>query len=89
MMATAQSAPRVPLSKWQLRKVKFRYWSKNYAIPFAKARARHYASGLKSNVYSVFGLVCFCAAGYVHSLFAGLIVTGASWFALELKTRGT
>jgi hypothetical protein len=88
-MATTQSLPRVPLSGWKLRKAKFRHWRHNYALPFAKARAQHYASGIQNNIYTVFGLVCFCAAGYVHSLFAGLIVTGASWFALELKTRGT
>lgn len=88
-MSSILSGQRPTPTKWQHRRNRFRQWSKSYAIPFAKARTKHYASGIKSNIYSVFGLVCFCAAGYVHSLFAGLIVTGASWFALELKTRGT
>jgi hypothetical protein len=75
-------------SKWRIRRDKARYWVKNYAIPYARFKVKTYSREVKGNVYTVFGLVCFSAAGYVHSLFAGLIVTGACWFALELKTRG-
>jgi hypothetical protein len=44
---------------------------------------------IRGNIYTVFGLTCFTAAGFIHSVFTGLIVMGVCWFALELKTRGT
>lgn len=76
-------------SKWRLRYDKARTWTKRTAIPFAKFKVREYAREAKSNIYTVFGLTCFAAAGFVHSVFTGLIVTGCCWLALELKARGT
>lgn len=50
----------------------------------SRASLRH----LQENAYTMLGMASFDAAGFVHSVFTGLLVTGATFLVMELKTRG-
>lgn len=52
-----------------------------------KRGSRPVSSHLAENFYTMAGLSFFSAAGYVHSLFTGLIVTGVSFLVLEWRVR--
>jgi len=49
----------------------------------ASPAARH----LREHGYTMTGLACLDAAAFVHSVFAGLIVTGVSFLVLEWRVR--
>lgn len=51
------------------------------------AHARPYWSQIRENLYAVAGFGFFSAAGYVHSLFTGLIVTGVCFLIFEWKVE--
>jgi len=43
------------------------------------------ASHILDHAYTILGLGAFCAAGYVHSVFTGLILTGCAFLVFEWK----
>jgi hypothetical protein len=42
---------------------------------------------LRDHAYAFIGLGSLSAAGFVHSLFTGLIVMGVAWLVLEFKIQ--
>jgi len=54
-----------------------RIWGSSKARPSIRRASQH--------MFTVAGLACFDAAAFVHSVFAGLIVTGVSFLVLEWK----
>ncbi len=50
-----------------------------------RSQTRPLARHLTDHFYSIAGLGCIDAAAFVHSLFAGLIVTGISFIVFEWK----
>lgn len=68
---------------------RLRWWAKSVGIPKARYRAAQYLDYGKTNFQTVAALSSFTAAGFVHSVFSGLIVMGVCWGALEVKTKGT
>lgn len=57
------------------------------ALDAVKRGTRPVSSHLIENFYTMSGLACFSAAGFVHSVFTGLIVTGVSLLVLEWRIR--
>lgn len=57
-------------------------------LPVFRATNKAVLKHVQEHAYTMAGLACFDAAGFTHSQFVGLIVTGASFFAFELKNKG-
>lgn len=62
------------------------------ALQLARVYARTAAHALRThiqdNLYTLSAAGCFSAAGFVHSTFTGLLVTGACLLTIELKNNG-
>lgn len=55
------------------------------ALPLVRAKGKPAARHVAEHAYSILGLGCIDSAAFYHSVFAGLLVTGASWFFFEWK----
>lgn len=51
----------------------------------ARSRAIPVTAHIRDHFYSIAGLGCISAAGFMHSIFTGLLVTGAMVLIFEWK----